>query len=236
MKFRKRKTRVSLNKDLIIDNVKIDLVDKTRFLGVMIDPCLTFSSHISYIKGKIARGVGILNKCKRYLSESTLVTLYYSFVYPYYNYCNCIWGNTFKTYLDPLIKLQKRAVRTIASANRRAHTEDLFKRLKILPVDKLFIYCTQLFMFKFYHGLVPGIFQNFFASNESIHSHNTRQSSHLHSFGAHTSLRHRCVRMAGVNIFNHFYDILNLNCLFVTYKYHLKTYLSQNDVSILITG
>ena len=90
MLFRRRRARISLDTDLVIDGVKIDMVNKTKFLGVIIDPHLTFSSHILYIKGKVARGVGILNKCKRYLDASTLTTLYYSFLYPYLNYCNCI--------------------------------------------------------------------------------------------------------------------------------------------------
>ena len=216
---------------MIIDNVKIDMVDKTKFLGVVIDPFLTFNPHISYIKGKIARGVGILNKCKRYLNESTLVTLYYSFVYPYFNYCNCIWGNTYQTYLDPLIKLQKRAVRTISFSDRIAHTEPLFKRLGILSLPKLFVYCTQLFMFKFHHALVPEIFLNFFTENSLIHSHETRQINHMHSFGGNTSQRQRTLRVIGVNIYNHFYDKLNMDRLFVTYKYHLKKYLIDNEVS-----
>ena len=233
MLFRKRRMRYILDSDLVVDNVKIDMVDKTKFLGVMIDPYLSFNAHILYIKGKIARGVGILNKCKKYLNESTLLTLYYSFVYPYFNYCNCIWGNTYQSYLEPLVKLQKRAVRIISSAERRAHTEPLFKKLKILNLSKLFIYCTQLFMFKYHHGLVPEIFQNFFVHNNTIHSYMTRQSNHMHSFGAHSAQMHRRLRMIGVNFYNYFYGKLNMDCLFVTYKYHLKKYLIDNDVSLL---
>ena len=147
MLFRKQRGKPVINSDLIIDNVKIDMVDRTKFLGVIIDPYLSFRAHILYIKGKISRGVGILHKCKRYLQESTLVTLYYSFVYPCFNYCNCIWGNTCKSYLEPLIKLHKGAIRIICSVDRRAHTEPLFRRLGMLTLPGFFIYCTQLFMF-----------------------------------------------------------------------------------------
>ena len=154
MLFKKSQTRCALDTDLVIDGIKIGRVDKTKFLGVVIDPGLTFKSHILYIKGKIARGVGILNKCRKYLNESTLLTLYYSFVYPYFNYCNSIWGNTCQAYLDPLVKLQKRAIRIICNVDRRSHTEPLFKKLCILNLSKLFVYCTQLFMFKFHHSLM----------------------------------------------------------------------------------
>ena len=77
MIFRRRSSKIILDTELKISGVKIDLVDRTKFLGVIIDNNLTFNPHILYIKGKIARGVGILNKCKRYLNTSTLITLYY---------------------------------------------------------------------------------------------------------------------------------------------------------------
>ena len=109
----------------IIDNVKIEHVKDTKFLGVMIDQNLNFSDHIQYIKGKMARGIGILYKCRRLLHEKTMITLYYSFVYPYFTYCILVWGNTFSTYLDGLVKLQKRAIRIICGETKYAHTEPL---------------------------------------------------------------------------------------------------------------
>ena len=236
MLFRRRRARVLLDTDLVIDGVKIDMVNKTKFLGVIIDPHLTFKSHILYIKGKVARGVGILNKCKKYLNASTLVTLYYSFLYPYFNYCNCIWGNTYQSYLTPLIKLQKRAVRIISFADRNAHTEPLFKKLKILDLSKVFVYCVQLFMFKYHHGLVPSIFQKNYVFNHDLHEYMTRQSDCMHSFGARTTQRYKTLRFVGIKIYNHFIGKINMDRLFMTYKYHLKKYLVDNDMSCLTTN
>ena len=155
-------------------------------------------------------------------------------MYPYLNYCNSIWGNTFQTYLEPLVKLQKRAIRIISSADRRAHTEPLFRRLAILNLPKLYVYCAQLFMFKFHHCLVPEIFQNFFQQNSSLHSYSTRQANHLHSFSANTLQKRKSLRTIGVNIYNYFIDKLDMNCLFMTYKYHLKKFLVDNEVRFLI--
>ena len=106
--FRRPRSKVKLNKELVIDGVKIESARSTKFLGVMIDQKLNFYEHIQYLKGKVARGVGILYKCRKYLKQSTLTTLYYSFVYPYFTYCLTVWGNTFKTYFDCLVKLQKK--------------------------------------------------------------------------------------------------------------------------------
>ena len=162
MIFRKRGGRVLLDTELRIDGVEIEMVEKTKFLGIIIDQCFKFDAHIQFIKGKVSRGIGILNKCKKYFNSSTLLTLYYSFIYPYFNYCNCIWGNTCKTYLIPLINLQKMAMRIIEGAERRAHTENIFTKLNILNMNKLYVYCSQLFLFKYHFHKLPAIFDGFF--------------------------------------------------------------------------
>ena len=80
------------------DSIKIALgksrikqVPFTKFLGVIIDDKLNFDNHISYIKNKISKVLGILIKAKKNLNRRILVNLYYTFVYPYLIYCVEIW-------------------------------------------------------------------------------------------------------------------------------------------------
>ena len=108
MLFRKRRAKFNITESLIINGVKINQIDKTKFLGVVIDPYLSFQDHILYLKGKIARGLGILYRGRKFFNVTTLLTLYNVFIYPYFMYCNEVWGNTYKTYLEPLWLIQKR--------------------------------------------------------------------------------------------------------------------------------
>ena len=94
MIFRKGKSKVTINNDLMIKNVKIKQEQHTKFLGVILDQRLTFLNHIMLIKGKMARALGVLYKCKKSLKQNTLLTLYNAFLYPYINYCISVWGNT----------------------------------------------------------------------------------------------------------------------------------------------
>lgn len=89
---------------------------------------------MSNVQGKIARGIDILYKSRQFFKSSALLTLYYSFIYTHFNYCIVVWGKTYNVYLDPLIKLHKRAVRMIVGANRLAHTDPIFHELKILKL------------------------------------------------------------------------------------------------------
>ena len=48
--------------DITINQIKIQEVKETQFLGVIIDNKLKWSSHIMYISKKIAKGIGIILK------------------------------------------------------------------------------------------------------------------------------------------------------------------------------
>ena len=82
-----------------IDGEAISETSKTKFLGVIIDNRLCWKDHILYISGKIARGIGVILKARKYLMKDSLITLYYSFVYPYLIYCNHVWGLSCQTYI-----------------------------------------------------------------------------------------------------------------------------------------
>ena len=112
--------------DLMINIVKIDIKEMTKLSGVINDEHLFFPSHIRYIRGKVARGFGILYKCRPYFNSETMRTLQNYFIYPYFTYCVEVWGNACQSYLKPLNILQKRVIRMIAGAKKLDHTLPLF--------------------------------------------------------------------------------------------------------------
>ena len=154
MIFRKRK-KDSLNVKLSIDGELINEVDKTKFLGVLIDNKLTWKQHIAYVSGKIARGIGMIIKARQYLNKQGLISLYYSFIYPYLTNCNHIWGSTYKTSLKRLITLQNKAVRIIAHARWRASCDPIYKHLNIMKSAHINTYLIGRFMFRISIGKVP---------------------------------------------------------------------------------
>ena len=156
--FRKARKKVEVSQNIIIDNVIISRTNKTKFLGVIIDELLSFQQHIMYIKAKVAFGLVILYKTKKYLHQKTLTQLYNAFIYPHLTYCIPVWGNACKTYLDPLVKIQKRVIRLIKGAKKLDHTDPLFKELKILKISEIYVYTLQLIMYKHHHNLFQGIF------------------------------------------------------------------------------
>ena len=108
MIFIPKAKKITKEKDIVINGTKISEVKTTKFLGVIIDSNLTWKPHIDYVSTKISKNIGIITKARRLFDNKTLLTLYYSFIFPYLNYCIHLWGSTFQSYLDKLVVLQKK--------------------------------------------------------------------------------------------------------------------------------
>ena len=227
-KNRKKNESLSIK----IGDETINRVSHTKFLGIWIDDKLNWSHHIANAKNKISKGLGILWRAKRLLLEKTMVTLYYSFIYPYLHYGITAWGKSSHCYLDPLKKLQKRAIRFISSASRFAHTHPIFKRLNLLKLDEIFVLNVMMFMFNFKHYLLPQVFNDMFLLNSSVHSHSTRQQNMYHNLPWRLQIRSKSIRIQGTLIWNKLIQNFDYNCSYATFKFHVRKYLLENNITI----
>ena len=105
-------------------------------------------------------------------------TLYFSFIYPYFTYCNHVWGNAYDTHLYPLIILQKRCVRIITMSKYRDHTDPLFRKLGLLKIHGINKYFISKFMYRWYHEKLPSLFT--FTPVANVRGYGTRQCTHLY--------------------------------------------------------
>ena len=121
-----------------INGIAIEKVSTTKYLGVFIDDKLNWTPHINYICGKLRKSIGILKRVKIFLTERTLITLYYSLLYPYITYCHLVWGKAALTHLKRFVVLQKKAIRIIYGEAFLVHTDLLFRRTKILRFEELY--------------------------------------------------------------------------------------------------
>ena len=109
--FCKRKKVIS-NVKLSVDGELINEVDKTTFLGILIDNMLTWKKHFACIFRGISRE-------GQYLNKQGMISLHYSFIYPYLTYYNHIWGSTYKSSLKRFSMLQNKAIKIIGHARFR---------------------------------------------------------------------------------------------------------------------
>ena len=234
--FRSRRKTVKNHDNLCINGQEIYPVKSTKFLGVVIDEHLLWYGHINIIKSKVSKCIGILGKARKFVNKATLLTLYYTFMFPYFSYCVEVWGGTSECYISILFKLQKKAIRMITFSRYNAHTSSLFKELMVLPLQSIYIYNVMLFMFKYNQNLLPklALFNAMFVKNKDIHEYNTRQTENLHvppgKFATLKTIRH-----TGINLWNNIsMNIMSSNISLSIFKSNLRKYLLHNLGSLII--
>ena len=121
-----------------VNNQTINEVTETKFLGVILDNKLCWDAHIKHISNKMSKSVSILKMLKYTFPTKALKTIYHSLIYPYFNYCNLIWGSAASSHLNSITLIQKKCIRIISKAGYYDHTEPLFNEHKVLtrPVQK----------------------------------------------------------------------------------------------------
>ena len=114
-------------------NVALECKEFIKYLGILIDSHLTWKHHIDHIAIKISRTIGLIPKLRHFVPKHTLINIYRSLVAPYLTCGLIVWGQACKSYLDKLLKLQKRALRFIYFSDRNQHAIPLFSDACILP-------------------------------------------------------------------------------------------------------
>jgi len=125
---------------------------------------------INNISNKICKIIGIMKKLKNYFPEITLKILYNSLINSHLNYGILCWGYR----CNSIVKLQKKALRTISNSKYNAHTQPIFKRLRILTVQDILTRKLYKLYFRLVHKKLPEYFQSQYFLQKQQHSHNTR--------------------------------------------------------------
>ena len=104
---------------MVIDNHDLTQVKSAKYLGVIIDHKLNWIEHISYVKSKISKGIGIMYKERQFLTKKALLMLYHAYIYPYMTYCIEVWGCASQTQFNCLFLLQKLQKRGLLFLTKR---------------------------------------------------------------------------------------------------------------------
>jgi len=155
---------------VIINNHSISPEDKLKYLGVLLDNKLSWKPHVQKVKTQLSRACGVLNKLKHYTTQSVLKVVYNSLFHPHLNYSILNWGRALNTTIQPLIKLQNKAIKTIKLTNTKS-LEEPFQHLNILSLPKFYTLSVGKFMHSYHNKLLPNHFDNIsFQSAQFIHT------------------------------------------------------------------
>ena len=102
---------------LYLNSVSMEKVASTRFLGVVIDVCLSWKLHISNVSVIILKFISIFYRERKTLTHEAFVMLYNSLVYPHLTYCKNVLCSGPKTKIGKLFIQKNVRVITFSKFN-----------------------------------------------------------------------------------------------------------------------
>lgn len=101
------------NINLYINQTKLEIEHKIRYLGVIIDDKLCFDKNINHVCRKVGQKVNVLNRLRNELNIEQKLTLLKSIIEPHFNYCASILFLSNTTDLHRLQIIQNKCLRQI---------------------------------------------------------------------------------------------------------------------------
>ena len=71
---------------LSVNNVQLDFVHQYKYLGVILDPHLTFDKHLNNMIRITAHKITLLALIRQYLTEEASLLIYKTMILPYFDY------------------------------------------------------------------------------------------------------------------------------------------------------
>ena len=213
----------------------ITATNEIKCLGMIIDNKITWIPHITYVKNKVSKGIGIIYKARKYLKRHTLINLYHSYTYPYLIYCIEAWGNSTNCHLEQLYLTQKKVARIISFSNYNTHSKDIFKQLHILPLNKLVVNKIGIMMYKYANNLLSLAINNLFTTNSDVHNYTTRQKHLLHVNKSNINIYPKSFGNTSARIWNAMQSEFEVNVSISKFKIALKIYLQEHSLKLKYT-
>ena len=226
--FRPRQKPITVSDTITLDNIAVQQVEVTKFLGVLLDQHLPWKYH--HVTKKLSKTIGIISKARFFLSSKSLLSLSKTLVYPHLNHRNIAWCSTYPSNLNRILNLQKRIVRSICGTEFLAHTAPLFGTLKILDIFNITTFLVVCFMYSYHNNLLPHTFNTTFVTNRQVHTYNTRNANNYQHYFCKTNIKQFTILHLGPKLWNslphNFTELTSQS----TFKTSLKNYLIERAI------
>ena len=124
-------------------NTEIELSDKVRDLGVIMDKELNLRSHVNDICKKAILAIRSVSRMRKYLSQDNLKRIVNAFVISRLDYCNSVLYGLPKLVLEKIQRIQKIAAHLITGTNRMDHITPVLRDLHWLPIKSRIVFTRE---------------------------------------------------------------------------------------------
>jgi hypothetical protein len=175
--FRHKNKQINYDVRLKLNGNKLFFSPFVKYLGVLLDPHLSWKFHTSDLAAKLRRTNGAISKLRHYVPRKTLISVYHALFLSHASYACQIWGQNINPNLNRIVKLQKACIRLITFSTYRHPSKPLLHQLGLLNLpDTINLYNISL-IYQILNLLAPIDICNLFSLSYQPNTHLTRGSS-----------------------------------------------------------
>lgn len=142
--------------------------ESVKFLGVHLDPMLTWEQHVDNLSKKISRNIYLVRNLVKTVSLEVLITAYYGHIHSNLCYAILNWGHS--AHASKIFGLQRRCIRIIGQQKYQDCCRHTFKKLNILTLPCIFILECLIYIKKNEH---------IFNRHTDVHNYETRNNNNV---------------------------------------------------------
>ena len=170
IQFTSRFVRNPVLSQFSFGNTIIELSDKVRDLGVILDKELNLRQHVNDTCKKAISAIRSISRIRKYMSQSNLKRIVNAFVISRIDYCNSILYGLPTVEHEKLQRVQNIAARLITGSSRRDHITPVLKNLHWLPVKLRITFKILLLTYKILNGQSPSYLTSLISSYKPVRS------------------------------------------------------------------
>lgn len=163
------------NLNVVCNGQPIAAKDFVKYLGAILDQCLSFDSMARSIIKKGNARLKFLYRKSKFLTQHSKRLLATSLIQCHFDYGCSVWYNSLtKELRNKLQVTQNKMIRFVLGLDPRAHIDQShFVKLNWLPVSKRVDQIMLCYVFKIHSGKAPGYLNEHFIPLRLVHNYPT---------------------------------------------------------------
>ena len=215
---------------LHINDYFIKRSHEAKYLGVILDECMSWTPHVKLVATKVSRALGRLSSVKHLIPRKARKMVYSALIYPHLNYCSNSWSSTADGNISFLHRSLNRCCRSVLNIKDiRSSTVQMYKTLSWLPVGELLRYNVLVEMFRCINGLNKYSI-NFPRLHSDVHDYPTRQNGNFVLPNFNLTTLNKAFFVKGPLAWNNLNDSIKESSTLATFKRKLKKFLLDDLV------
>ena len=198
----RRATMASTNLAIYINNEVVPNSNCEKLLGVHVHNSFDWSEQVSYVCKCINFRLRVFKQISKFLTPQARTIYCNSYVLPYLDYCNTVWGNTTQSNILKVFRLQKYASR-LTFDNFESRSAELMEKLNWLPLHYRIEYNKLIMMFKALNNTAPMYISDMFKYNTNpVYSLRSASAEKLFLPKPHSEILRKGLSYSGPKLWN----------------------------------